>query len=216
MLLLLLACADPDPDALLREGRLDDAMRAQAARGGRTAPTTHHTATVLAKRAQRESWITMPVLVEWTEAAALLDSAPATRTESLDVSFEAWAPMADCTAGRLTAPWRVVVGRSDVPADPDPLETGRPFENVPYKNGRVVGTAAVLEPAAADAGRAALRSLFASVDANPPTHRVTVLIADTGGNLAVNLTRREGVWWTVSANDADAGAQWIVACGAAK
>ncbi len=213
MLLFALACADPDPEALLRAGRLDEAMAAHGARGGRVAPTRHLTAQTLAKRAQREAWITMPVLVEWTEAAALLDGVPATRTEELDVGFDAWAPLAACTAGRLRAPWRVVVGRSDVAADADVLESGRPFENVPYKDGRIVGTAAVLTPDTTAAGATALSALFQGVDHDPPAHRVTVVLADAEGNLMLNLTRRDGAWWTLSTNDAEAGAAWVLACG---
>ncbi len=213
MLALFFACTPPDPDAMLREGRVDEAIAAFATTSGRSIPSGHPTAQALARRAQSESWITVVELVRWTEAAALLEGVPGTRTHPLDLSFEAWAPLATCSAGRLQAPWRVAVGRSQGPDDPDPNEAGRPFEGVAYAKGRVVGSAMVLAPAESIAGAAALADLFGNLDRDPPAHLVTIVFADAGGSLAVNLTRRDGVWWTLSANDAAAGAAWIVACG---
>ncbi len=215
MLALLLACAPPDPDALLRDGRVDEAIAAFATTSGRSIPSGHPTAQALAKRAQSESWITVVEWVRWTEAAALLEGVPGTRTHPLDVSFESWAVMATCTAGRLEAPWRVAVGRSTGPDDPDPNEAGRPGEGVAYAKGRVVGTAMTLEAAGSASGGAALAALFDNLDRDPPAHLVTIVLADAGGSLAVNVTRRDGVWWTLSTNDAAAGAAWIVACGSA-
>ncbi|MSQ03026.1 MAG: hypothetical protein EXR71_14250 [Myxococcales bacterium] len=215
MLAFYFACTPPDPDALLREGRVDEAIAAYAAASGRFIPSGHPTAQSLAKRAQSESWITVAELVRWTEAAALLEGVPATRTLPLDVSFEAWATMAACTAGRLEGPWRVAVGRSEGPDDPDPNEAGRPGEGVAYAKGRVVGSAISVRPGSEGEGRAALADLFGHLDRDPPAHLVTIVLADAADSLSVNLTRRDGVWWTLSANDAEAGAAWILACGSA-
>lgn len=215
----LLACADPtppDPDTLLRQGKLEEALSAWEAAGGRHIPATHPTAHTLAVRAASESWITVPVLADLTEAAAVLDGVPTSRTSPLDVSFEAWGPTADCTTAGLTVPWRVVVGRSSVAADPDPLESGRPFENVPYSRGRVVGMGAALTAAEVEAGREAVRKLFAGLDKDPPAHRVTLVLVEPGNSVAVNLTRKEGVWWTTGATDAARAADWVVRCGAPK
>lgn len=215
-MLLLLGCATPappDPDALMRQGHLDEALAAWEAQGGRHIPADHPTATTLAKRSANEPWITLPVLADLTEAAAVLDSVPVSKTQSIDLSFEAWAPMADCSTGMLTTPWRVVVGRSMVAADPDPLESGRPFENVPYARGRVIGMAAALDAAQVEAGREAARKLFAGIDADPPSHRVTAVLLDASHSIVVNFTRRDGAWWTTSATQAQPAADWIVKCG---
>jgi len=215
-MLLLLGCATPappDPDVLMRQGHLDEALTTWEAQGGRHIPAVHPTATTLAKRSTNEAWITVPVLADLTEAAAILDAVPTNKTQSIDLSFEAWAPMADCTSGMLAPPWRVVVGRSMVAADPDTLEAGRPFENVPYARGRVVGVAAALDDAHVESGREAARKLFAGIDADPPSHRVTAVLMDTTHLIAVNLTRRDGAWWTTSATQAQPAADWIVKCG---
>jgi hypothetical protein len=215
----LLACADPappDPDTLLRQGKLEEALSAWEAAGGRHISATHPTAHTLAVRAASEPWITVPVLADFTEAAAVLDGVPTSRTEPVDLSFEAWGPLADCTTAALTVPWRVVVGRSSVAADADPLETGRPFENVPYSRGRVVGMGAALTAGEVEAGREAVRKLFAGLDKDPPAHRVTLVLVEPANSVAVNLTRKDGVWWTTAATEAARAADWVVRCGAPK
>ncbi len=211
--LLLLACAAPDPDALLRAGKLAPARSAWIEAGGRSFPESHGTAQALATRAPGEPWITMSVLVEFTEAAALLDVVPDTRLQDVDVSFERWQPMGACLAATLSAPWRVAVGRTEMVDDPDPVAVGRPFEGVPYRKGRVVGTAAALQPARQGAAAIELAALFAGLDADPPSHRVTLALTDAEGPLALNLTRRNGAWWTVSATDGAAAAALILRCG---
>lgn len=216
VLTLLLACSDPappDPDTLLRQGKLTEALSAWEAAGGRHIPESHPTAHTLAKRAASEEWITVPVLAELTEAAAILDAVPQSRTETIDVSFESWAKLADCTTSTLRVPWRVVVGRSSVAADPDPLEAGRPFENVPYARGRVIGAGFALDAAGLARGQEQVRALFAGIDKDPPAHRVTVVLVEGDDTLAVNLARKDGIWWTTSANAAEPAAAWIVRCG---
>ena len=213
--LLALACSSPDPDALLRAGKLDEALAAWTAAGGRAVPARHGTTQALAVRAPGEPWITMQVLVDFTEAAALLDAVPETRLQEIDLSFERWAPMAACTAATLKAPWRLAVGRTALVDDPDPHTRGRPFESVPYGRGQVVGTAAAFDASDQDAGATALAALFAQLDSAPPSHRVTLALTDPQGPLAMNLTRRNGAWWTLSATDARAAAALIVRCGAA-
>ncbi|GDX82247.1 hypothetical protein LBMAG42_40580 [Deltaproteobacteria bacterium] len=215
----LAGCADPpplDPQALLREGKLGEALAAYALGGGDVVPPEHPTAQTLGKRAGSEPWITVPVLVDLTQAAALLESAPQTRLQSVDVSFERWGPMADCTTERLQVPWRIAVGRTALAGDPDPLLAGKPFQNVPYARGRIVGTASALRPTYVDAGRSEASALFAGLDVNPPAHRVTVMVTDATGALALNLDRRDGVWWTTSTTDAVAAAEWITRCGSVR
>lgn len=212
-------CADPpppDPQALLRAGKLTEALEAYAAKGGDVVPAEHATAQTLGKRAATEAWITVPVLVDFTQAAALLESAPQTRLQSVDVSFERWGPMADCTTQSLQVPWRIAVGRTALVGDPDPLESGKPFQNVPYGRGRIVGTASALKASYVDVGRVEASALFAGIDANPPAHRVTVMVTDATGALALNLDRRDGVWWTTSTTDAVAAAEWITRCGSVR
>ncbi len=212
-LLLLLACTAPTPDALLREGRFDEALSAWTAAGGRPVPARHATAQALAVRAPGEPWITMAVLVDLTEAAALLDGVPDTRMKDVDVSFERWSPMASCLTGSLAVPWRVAVGRSETVDDPDPHDHGLPFEGVVYRKGRVVGTGAALAAGSESAGSAAVASLFARLDADPPSNRVTLALTDPAGPLAINLTRKNGVWWSVSATNGEAAAGLVVRCG---
>jgi hypothetical protein len=214
-LFLLAACPAPDPDTLLRAGRVDDALAAWVESGGAAVPAGHPTAQALAVRAPREAWITVAVLVELTQAAALLEAVPDTRTQDVDVSFERWAPLAPCLAGRLRAPWRVAVGRTAVAADGDVTAPGGRFENVPYAKGRIVGSAAARDAAAQAAGAAALGDLFARLDADPPSRRVTLALTDEVGPLAVHLTRQDGAWWTVAATQAAAAAELIVTCGRA-
>lgn len=199
-------------EALLRAGKLSEALAAYEARGGRLVPAEHPTAQTLASRAEREPWITVPVLVDLTEAAALLDATPQTRLQDIQVSFERWLPMATCTTAELQVPWRIAVGRSTVAADPDPLEHGKPFRNIPYSRGRVVGTASALRPEFEAVGRAEASALFASMDKNPPARRVTLVLSEGRDTFALNLERRDGVWWSVSATDAAAAAVWATRC----
>lgn len=198
----LLACSPaPDADALLRAGRVDEALAA----AGATVDPRLASVDALSRRARSEEWITVPVLLDFAAADALLTAAPTRGLQALDVGFQRWSPMVACTAGRLASPWRVAVGRTTVPADPDPYHPQGPFSGVPYASGRIVGTAT---------DTTSLGALFAQVDARPPSRRVTVVLADPRGQLAVHLDHRDTGWWAVSSNDAGAGAAWVGACGA--
>ncbi len=197
-----LACSpSPDADALLRAGKVDEALVA----AGSSATSRMPSVDALSRRARGEPWITVPVILDFAAADALLSAAPTRGLQSLDVTFDRWQAMGACTAARLITPWRVAVGRSAVPADPDPYQPQGPFAGVPYEGGRIVGAATL--PAELDA-------LFAQLDARPPARRVTVVLADERGRLAVHLEHRDAAWWAVSANDAVTGAAWIAACGA--
>lgn len=212
-MLLLLACVEPSAEQLLRSGRFEPALSAWTAAGGRAVPADHPTAQALAVRAPRETWITLPVLVDLTEAAALLDGVPDTRMKDVDVSFERWAPMAACLTSSLTVPWRVAVGRSETVDDPDPHAHGKPFQGVIYRNGRVVGTGAALAAGEEAAGAAAVSALFAKLDASPPSNRVTLAITDPAGPMAMNLTWKDKAWWSLSTNNPEAAAALVVRCG---
>ncbi len=196
----LLACDDPpSADVLLREGKIDEAI----ARAGVEIDPRRPSVDALARRARHEDWIDFEVVVDMAAADLLLSAAPMRKLEGVEMAFDAWTPLAACTASRLVSPWRVAVGRSVVPGDADPASAQGAFEGVPYEGGRIVCTADEAT---------SLSACFARLDHNPPARRVTVVLADGTGPLAVHLSRHDGAWWTVSASEAEAAVAWLRAC----
>ncbi len=194
------ACDDPpSADVLLHEGKLDEAI----ARAGVEIDPRRPSVQALARRARHEDWISIEVLVDMAAADVLLSGAPMRKLEAVELAFDAWTPLAACTAARLGPGWRVAVGRTELPGDPDPASAQGAFEGVPYEGGRIACTAD-------DA--AGLATCFARLDRDPPVRRVTVVLADGAEPLAVHLSRRDGAWWTVSASHADGAVAWLRSC----
>ncbi|MBM4368978.1 MAG: hypothetical protein FJ102_22370 [Deltaproteobacteria bacterium] len=196
----LLACDDPpSADALLREGKIDEAI----ARAGVQIDPRRPSVQALARRARHEDWISFEVLVDMAAADVLLSGAPMRKLEPVELAFDAWTPLAPCTAARLGPGWRVAVGRTELPGDPDPAAAQGAFEGVPYDGGRIACTAA-------DA--AGLAACFARLDRDPPVRRVTAVLAGGAAPLSVHLSRHDGAWWTVSASDAEGAVAWLGGC----
>lgn len=213
MLLALFACASgpppqPDVDALLRAHDLVAAAQAFEAEYGKPLDLSHPAADALVRRMATEPGITAEQIAETMRAVRLVESAPDTRTQELDIPFDHLLDYASCTASLLSASaaknsdrsdtWLVAVGRSELPVDADPFIGGP----TPFHGGRVVGWAGDLPTLAA---------LFAAIDKDPPPRKVT-LSMHGASDLHVFLTHRNGAWWSVSASDAAAGAHWITTC----
>lgn len=196
MILWALACADPDPDALLRQGRLEEA--GAAAGFDPAAPV----AQILAGRARRDPSITVATVREAIAAVTLLDGAPQTRTQTLDVPIERLADLGAAADVLAEGARRMAIGRSETLADQDPWTHAVPL---PWKGGRLVGSATTN-----------LESLGARLDADPPVKLVTVGLEDTTGRVYITLQHRDGEWDPVSASDAEAGARLALAAGAVR
>lgn len=198
MLLLLSACA-PDPDALLHAGRAREAVEAWQAAGGGPIDLAQEAVDALARRGRVDAGVRVRDLAEAGATAALLDGMPARGKRELDLPIDRFADLAACTSTRLAAPWRVAVGRSETPADADPVSGGA----LPYSGGRIVG-------AATDA--ASLAALLASVDRAQPPRLVTLALSDAHGKVYVAWTFRDGQWWGLASDDPGWAAQWLATC----
>jgi hypothetical protein len=196
---LLLACAPPDPDALLRRGDLAGAAAAWRARSGHDADVDHPVADILARRAATDPEITMASVLAEVAAARLLELAPRLGNRALDVGEI--ASLAALLGGcRPSGAWLVSVGRSEVPADRDPLAGGA----LPFAQGRIVGHAADVTAA---------RALGARLDADPPARRTLVASQDRRGQAILSLEHRDGAWWGVSSPDPESAVGWMRSCG---
>lgn len=215
---LYFACAST-PDELLHAGQLDSAAAAWAKQGGEPVDTLQPAVQALAVLAKRTPTLPFSLLAEMSAASAALDRAPMIGLESLDVSFPRWEPLLGCVAGLLTTPWRLVVARSNTPADGDSISLTDLSVDPPYRKGRIVGTVAN-PPLAAPPGPdhssaiavAEAARLGAKVDGNPPVRRVTLLAVGGSARLAIHTERRNGEWWAISANEAQSAATVIAQC----
>jgi hypothetical protein len=145
----------------------------------------------------------MDDLVEAGRTATLLDGVPGRGKRELDLPVDRFSGLATCTAAALHAPWRVAVGRSETPADPDPIEGGA----LPYSEGRIFG-------AATDA--ASLVELFTRLDREQPPRLVTLAFEDAQGRVFVAWTFRNEQWWTLASSDPGWGAAWLAACASTR
>lgn len=193
-----LACA-ADPDALLRAGELEAAGAAWEKKTGQVLDLRHPAADALARRARRDPGLTMAMLADQLAGVQLLDRSPDLGRAMVDLPVDALAPLAACTPDQLKHPWRVAVGRSDTPADADPLEGGP----LPWKHGVLVGTASTDE---------GLAALYRGLDADPPPRLTTLALDGAGSALYLYFGRRDGGWLLVSATDAEAAARYVRAC----
>ncbi len=211
MLSALIACAAlapdvSDPDERLREHDLAGAAAAWAALHGEPLDLSHPAADALVRQSASNPSITAALIAETMRAVRLVESAPDTRTQEVDIPLESLTAYASCTVAILanssrsaTPNWLVAVGRSEVPVDVDPFVGGP----TPFHGGRIVGWAS-------DA--AALTTLFARIDKDPPPRKVTLSLHGSGTDLHLFLTYRNGAWWALSASDAASAAHWITTC----
>ncbi|MDP2311094.1 MAG: hypothetical protein Q8P18_34055 [Pseudomonadota bacterium] len=210
ILLLVLACkSPPDPDARLRAGDLEGAAVAWEALHGSPLDVAHPAAVSLAARAPRDPSITAALLVDTLEAVRLLEQAPVKRTEELDLTFDRFTDLGAALDALAEGPAMVAVGRSETFADRDPYTTDAPL---PWKGGRLVGFA--LTPSIPPAGP--FEALGAALDANPPAKLVTVGVSDVSGILYLNVERRDGTWWAISASNGRAGARLVLAAASVR
>ena len=212
----LLGCAQ-SPDELLRAGKLDEAASAWVAAGGERIDTQQPASQALAGLARHDPAVTFSLLAEMAAASSALDKAPMIKLESLDVSFPSWEPLLTCAATALTPPWRIVVARSEVPADGDAGVLKTIDSDPPYAKGRIVGTVAnppLSAPPSQPDSTAIVRAaaLGSKLDANPPVRRVSLLAQGGTAILAIHTEHRDGVWWAISANEAQSGAALIRTC----
>lgn len=194
-----LGCAPANPDQLLRAGEPQAAAEAWAQAHGERVDVAHPAAEAIVRRAPFDATVTMEEVAETMRAVALLERAPSTRTQDLDLVLEDLAGYAACTARSLGGPWMVAIGRSATAADRDPVDGGA----LPYRDGRVVGWAS---------NETDLTTMLAGLDRNPPVRRVTISMVAGGPPLHVFLEHRDASWATLAASDATAAANWITGC----
>lgn len=196
MLSWWLACAEPDPDALLRARDLPGAARALSAREGVTIDLAHPVAEVLAVRAASDPTLTAAEVARTVQAVRRLDAVPAVGLRAVDLSF----PDAQSLCGAAAALGRgrvlVVVGRSEHGGDRDPWMGGA----LPWTRGRLVGFATEDH---ARFGRV--------VDAEAPARLVTWVIEDETGALVVTTERKPEAWWSHSSNEPRSAARLLLA-----
>ncbi len=190
----LSACAKPDPDALLRAARVDDAVAAYKAQTGRTLDLNHHGADGLARRAPRDPSMTCAELERRILPAELLDQTPLVGRRTLEMSFPKLGPVlaaAFDAGGTLVA-----VGRSQNPSEREVEDGG----DLRWVDGRVVGGAQSRDEAL---------TLGDRLDASPPPRLVTVGMTDGRGTVFFTMKRDGDVWLTINSLSPDAAAAWI-------
>lgn len=190
----LLACAQPDADALLQSGRVAEAAAAWKDQTGRTVDFGHPAADGLARRAALQHAGTMADVERQMRPVLLLDQTPLRGRLALDLSFPSLGPVLAAAfdlGGTLVA-----VGRSQNPAERG-VDTGG---DLPWSNGRLVGGAE--DPAAA-------RALGARVDAEPPPRLVTVGMTDGSAAVFFTMQRSGDSWLTVASLTPEPAATWI-------
>lgn len=190
--LALLACSSPDPDALLRAYKLEEASAAWLAETGRTIDFDNAGADGLARRAAHDPTITCAEIERRLAPAGLLDRTPLQGRKALDLSFPSLAPV--LAAAFDLGATLVAVGRSKNPHERDVADGG----DLPWTDGRVVGGAL---------SRTDATTLGSDVDADPPPRLVTVGM--TPGHIFFTVQRRGDVWVTINSITPEAAARWI-------
>ncbi len=196
MLALLLSCARPDPDALLRAHDLDGASAAWAAIHGEALDIDHPVADILSRRAVTDPAITAATVAETMRAVRLLEAGKATGVTGLDLPVDQLAPWLGAVEALALPPLLVVAGRSDGALDKDPYQGGA----LPWQRGRLIGFATH-----------GLTALGARVDEAAAPRLVTLRLQDQTGDLLLTFAPLDGIWWTTAASDARAGARLVLA-----
>lgn len=195
MLAWWLACADPDPDALLRAGRLDEAARALAIPPGSPADLDHPVAEILARRAATDPAVTAVDVARTVAAVRALEAVPRLGLRAVDMPFPSARALAAAAAHLGRGPTLLVFGRSETGADRDPLLGG----DLPWSRGRLMGFAT-----------ADLARLGAEVDHAAPARLVTVVAQDDTGSLFLTAERRPDGWWGHTSSHPTAAARWLL------
>ena len=173
MFALLLSCARPDPDVLLRAHDLDGASAAWATRHGQELDIDHPVADILSRRAVTDPTITAATVAETMRAVRLLEAGKATGVIGLDLpvdQLEAWLGAVETL---LVPPLLVVAGRSDGALDKDPYPGGA----LPWQRGRLIGFATQ--------GLAALGALVDHAAAPPTCNRLNSMSLHASQIIAV-------------------------------
>ena len=205
----LLACAAPEPDALLRAGDVAGAAAAWETTHPARVDLDHEVAQILARR---EADATVPRVGEAVEAARLIESGPVRSRLDLNVPV---GSIAGVVAGARAAARSVLVlavGRSDARGDVDVLQRGSPLPwigasepGMATARGRIVGWTRYAktsgEGTATDAwtSRRGAQDLGAWLDANPPARLVTLAFEDATGTAWIWAERRAGEGWILIA-----------------
>ena len=200
--LALWACSSPDPDALLRAYKLEEAAAVWQEQTGRTLDFGHPGVDGLARRAAHDPTITCAEIERRAAPARLLDQTPLQGRKTLDLSFPSLAPVLEA-AFDLGAR-QVAVGRSKNPHEREVSNGG----DLEWTDGRVVGGAET---------RGAAAALGAHVDAEPPPRLVTIAMTDglhgepswAASRVYFTVQRRDGLWVTINSITPDAAARWI-------
>lgn len=198
-MLWLVACAAPDPDALLRAHDLAGAAAAWSRTHEEVLDTRYPAADVLSRRSATDPAITMQLVVETVDAMKFLDTAPQVGLKNVDLPLERLADLGACTPAMLKSPWLVAIGRSETPADADPYEGG-PLQ---WKRGRLVGFASTAETVAA---------LYAAVDKDPPPRLTTIAVRADGSSFFMYFGRRDGGWTLATTTDVALATRYLLEC----
>lgn len=190
----LLGCGTPDPDALLRAYKVEEAAAAFEARYHRSLPLDDPGADGLARRAAHDPTITCLEIERRMQPALLLDRTPLQGRLPLDLAFPSLAPVL-AAAFDLGANL-VAVGRSQNPHERDVADGG----DLLWIDGRVIGGAT---------GASAASALGLGVDRDPPPRLVTVAMTDGTDAVYFTLQHRPEGWSTVNSLTPDAAARWI-------
>lgn len=201
-LLGLIGCGPPDAEAAWRAGEHDAAIAAWNAQTGAQLDPADPLIDVLARRSAREP-VGLSEVDTWVKARDLLERAPDLGMRALDLSFDQLTPILQGAGVFLGRPAVLAVGRSRSAADAEPLEGG-PLR---YRRGVLVGAVTW----SGEADHAALTALGQRLDADPPALILTLAASDPTGAVWVTLKRQDGVWWTVSASNAEIGARLLLA-----
>ncbi len=196
VLLLLLApgCAPPDPDALLRAYKLDEAAVAFESATGTPLSFDHPAADGLARRAAHDPSLTCAEIARRMRPVLLLDDTPLRGRLDLDLTMAALTPtlLAAFELGAVL----VAVGRSSNPGERSAADGG----DLPWSDGRLIGGATTSVEAA---------QLGATVDGAPPPRLVTVGMSDGSAQIFFTAQWKDGMWQTVNSLTPELAGTWI-------
>lgn len=196
VLLALVGCSRPDPDALFRRHDLDGAADAWAKLHGERPDVDHRVMDILALRAGRDPFRTFADALADLRAVRLLEKALPYGNDPLDVGFEAPSDLLRA-AERIMLPGGIAaVGRSETGLDRDVYTTGA----LPWSRGRLVGW-----------GPPGLDALGTSLDQDPPARLVTFAFEDETGWFHLSAEHRPDGWWTINATWAPAAGRLVEA-----
>ncbi len=215
----LLACAAPDPDALLRAGDVAGAAAAWNATHDVPVDLDHEVASILARR---EPDASVARVAEAVEAVRLVEAGPVRSRLELNTPVGSFTTVVAGARAVARLPLVVAVGRSDARGDVDVLQRGSAIPwfgsseaGMAAARGRLVGWTRYVTADGVGTttdgwtSRRGTLDLAAWLDANPPARLVTLALEDATGSVWI-WAERGAEGWTLLATSSLGAADRIL------